>query len=113
MYLYLPTLPNTTNYGRGLALSSRPPFRSGKVSPVSSNDTSEKSLDLKRDIQEEPRQMLSSLPNRQANYTRTIPPFIPAHDLPRGIMHGAQALLGYLLMLAVMYVCYFCRSDLD
>jgi copper transporter 1 len=104
--LTLLILPKTTNHSRGLALSSRPPFRSGKVSPIPSIETLEKSLDMKRDIKEEPRQMVPPLPNRQANYTRTIPPFIPAHDLPRGIVHGAQALIGYLLMLAVMYVCY-------
>ncbi|KZS95928.1 hypothetical protein SISNIDRAFT_483344 [Sistotremastrum niveocremeum HHB9708] len=33
---------------------------------------------------------------------RTMAPFIPAHDIARGIIHAAQAALGYALMLAVM-----------
>ncbi|KAH7920822.1 CTR copper uptake transporter [Leucogyrophana mollusca] len=33
---------------------------------------------------------------------RLTPPFIPEHDIVRGIMFAAQALLGYLFMLAVM-----------
>jgi len=35
---------------------------------------------------------------------RTIPPFIAEHDIPRGILFALQMFLGYLLMLAVMYV---------
>jgi len=35
--------------------------------------------------------------------TRTIPPFIFAHDVPRGLLFGLQMLVSYLLMLAVMY----------
>ena len=34
---------------------------------------------------------------------RTIPPFKLAYDLPRGLIHAAQALLAYVLMLCVMY----------
>ncbi|TFK88567.1 hypothetical protein K466DRAFT_66691 [Polyporus arcularius HHB13444] len=33
---------------------------------------------------------------------RTIPPFIPSHDVPRGVLFALQALLYYALMLAVM-----------
>jgi copper transporter 1 len=33
---------------------------------------------------------------------RTIPPFIAAHDIPRGILYAAQMLVSYLLMLAIM-----------
>ncbi|KAI1797680.1 Ctr copper transporter family-domain-containing protein [Ganoderma leucocontextum] len=33
---------------------------------------------------------------------RTIPPFIPSHDIPRGALFAFQALLYYVLMLAVM-----------
>ncbi|KAF7358702.1 Copper transporter [Mycena sanguinolenta] len=29
-------------------------------------------------------------------------PFVPAHDVMRGAMHGAQTLLGFAFMLAVM-----------
>ena len=35
---------------------------------------------------------------------RVLPPFIAAHDVPRGFAYAVQALLAYLLMLAVMYV---------
>jgi len=33
---------------------------------------------------------------------RSIPPFIPSHDIPRGIIHATQALLAYAFMLAAM-----------
>ena len=33
-----------------------------------------------------------------------IPPFILSHDLSRGAMFALQALMSYVLMLAVMYV---------
>ncbi|KAF9456153.1 Ctr copper transporter family-domain-containing protein [Collybia nuda] len=87
---------------RGLSLSLRPSqLYYGKMTSTPSTRASEKSLDLKPDVKEET-QSLPSLPDRQANHIRTIPPFIPSHDVPRGIMHGIQTLLGYLLMLAVM-----------
>jgi hypothetical protein len=35
---------------------------------------------------------------------RKMAPFIAAHDIPRGAIHAFQALLGYTLMLAIMYV---------
>jgi hypothetical protein len=37
---------------------------------------------------------------------RISPPFIPSHDIPRGIIYMFQAALAYALMLAVMYVCH-------
>ncbi|EMD41704.1 hypothetical protein CERSUDRAFT_79342 [Gelatoporia subvermispora B] len=40
------------------------------------------------------------LPQRRS--PRMIPPFIATHDIPRGAMYAAQALLAYALMLAVM-----------
>jgi len=33
---------------------------------------------------------------------RSVPPFIPSHDLPRGAIYAVQALMAYALMLAVM-----------
>jgi solute carrier family 31 (copper transporter), member 1 len=39
----------------------------------------------------------------RARYSRTIPPFIAAHDVPRGILYSLQMFMMYLLMLAVMY----------
>lgn len=33
---------------------------------------------------------------------RAVPPFIPAHDIARGVLHAAQAALGFAIMLAVM-----------
>ncbi|KAG2355872.1 hypothetical protein BDR07DRAFT_1424988 [Suillus spraguei] len=41
---------------------------------------------------------LDTLPTQSA----LTPPFIPAHDITRGIMFTAQTLLSYLFMLAVM-----------
>ena len=38
--------------------------------------------------------------------SRASPPFIASHDIPRGIAFASQALLGYLLMLAVMWVLF-------
>ncbi|KAF6766266.1 Ctr copper transporter family-domain-containing protein [Ephemerocybe angulata] len=35
---------------------------------------------------------------------RTIPPFVASQDIPRGIMYAFHMFIGYLLMLAVMYV---------
>ncbi|GJE85939.1 copper transporter family protein [Phanerochaete sordida] len=37
-----------------------------------------------------------------ARVSRSSPPFIASHDIPRGIAFACQALLGYTLMLAVM-----------
>lgn len=39
-----------------------------------------------------------------ARVSRSSPPFIASHDVPRGIAFACQALLGYTLMLAVMCV---------
>jgi len=46
---------------------------------------------------------LSKLPTVAGILTlRTIPPFIPAHDIVRGILHAGQAALAFTFMLAVM-----------
>lgn len=37
-----------------------------------------------------------------ARASRSSPPFIASHDIPRGIAFACQALIGYTLMLAVM-----------
>ncbi|KAF8078386.1 Ctr copper transporter [Lyophyllum atratum] len=86
------------NYWRrkGLALASRFVGPSGKASSPA-NEISEKSLYLKSENPES-----SDLRQATASPIRTIPPFILAHDFPRGLMHGLQALLTYALMLAVM-----------
>jgi len=44
----------------------------------------------------------SSSPTRARKTPRMIAPFIAGHDIPRGAIHALQALLGYVLMLAVM-----------
>ncbi|KAF9241278.1 Ctr copper transporter family-domain-containing protein [Melanogaster broomeanus] len=36
------------------------------------------------------------------NFRRLTPPFIPSHDITRGVMFAGQALLNYLFMLTVM-----------
>lgn len=40
----------------------------------------------------------------KARYSRTITPFIAAHDIPRGILYSLQVFMMYLLMMAVMCV---------
>ncbi|KAG7099452.1 hypothetical protein E1B28_001303 [Marasmius oreades] len=44
----------------------------------------------------------SSKPLRTTTFSRTLPPFILTHDIPRGLLYAVQALLGYILMLSVM-----------
>ena len=36
--------------------------------------------------------------------SRTALPFIPEHDIPRGLLHMGQTAFGFAFMLAVMYV---------
>ena len=33
-----------------------------------------------------------------------VPPFIPSHDIPRGVFHIVQTTMSYALMLVIMYV---------
>ncbi|OCH96597.1 hypothetical protein OBBRIDRAFT_809092 [Obba rivulosa] len=60
------------------------------------------------DIEEVDTQSLPSKPGEKGpllperRFPRTIPPFIPTHDIPRGALYAVQAVLGYALMLAVM-----------
>lgn len=44
----------------------------------------------------------TALSSRVSRSPRVIPPFIPSHDFTRGILFAFQALLQYLLMLAIM-----------
>ncbi|PPQ75011.1 hypothetical protein CVT24_010395 [Panaeolus cyanescens] len=41
-------------------------------------------------------------PMMNALRLRSIPPFVWSHDIARGVMHAAQAALGFLMMLTVM-----------
>ena len=41
---------------------------------------------------------------RDLRVSRTSPPFVLSHDVPRGVAFAFQALLAYILMLAVMWV---------
>jgi hypothetical protein len=59
---------------------------------------------------------LNTLPTRSSligSIKRLNPPFIPAHDITRGVMFAAQTLLGYLFMLTVMYVVLLFSSFAD
>ncbi|KAJ3750104.1 Ctr copper transporter [Lentinula detonsa] len=47
-------------------------------------------------------QPVSKTAPSQKNLKRTVPPFIVTHDILRGSIYAIQALLGYILMLAVM-----------
>ena len=86
------------SFGRSSDTISRSPSRScsGNDSPPPS--VSEKSFG-RGQIQEEPR--VEVLPS-STNPSRIIPPFIPKHDISRGIIQAGQSLLGFVLMLAVM-----------
>lgn len=53
------------------------------------------------DVNRQPPQS-AALSSRASRSPRVIPPFIPSHDFTRGILFAFQALLQYLLMLAVM-----------
>lgn len=81
---------------RSLALISQ----RGAALP-SGNSLSEKSefLDVNLGVQVESKQAVSNPPSI---VKRTIPPFIAKIDVPRGLIHACQSLLGYILMLAVM-----------
>lgn len=87
---------------KGLAMASRPLNYSGKSLPSPTNETSDKSS-LNADSADDSNP-LAPLTNRRGTVTltRTVPPFIWAHDLPRGLLHAGQSLLSYALMLAVM-----------
>ncbi|KAG1757900.1 Ctr copper transporter [Suillus lakei] len=54
----------------------------------------------KIDVVEEAFPALSTTPVRSR--PRLVPPFIPMHDIPRGIFQAVQSLFSYALMLAVM-----------
>lgn len=69
-------------------------------------EEAEKSSQAETDIQSVSRTNLSS-PSRLRKTPRMIAPFIASHDIPRGAIHALQALLGYALMLAVMYAPLF------
>ena len=49
-------------------------------------------------------------PSRLFLIPRNIPPFIPAHDIVRGILHAGQAALGFAFMLVVMYISFPCST---
>ena len=57
------------------------------------------------DVNRQPPQS-AALSSRASRSPRVIPPFIPSHDFTRGILFAFQALLQYLLMLAVMWVIF-------
>lgn len=54
------------------------------------------------DAIEEGSSSLPITPARVRNRQRLVPPFIPMHDITRGIFQAVQSLFSYTLMLAVM-----------
>jgi len=84
---------------------------SQRVSPSSKIDSTE-TKELMRDGIQEINEQQSKAPadsnGPQARTVkprrRTIPPFVVAHDVPRGILYAVQMLVSYLLMLAIMSV---------
>ncbi|KAF9557846.1 hypothetical protein CPC08DRAFT_736595 [Agrocybe pediades] len=77
-----------------------------KVAPSSSSDTDKAAftLDGVEQVSRTPSATSGSVPKARnlKSRTRTVPPFILAHDLPRGLLFGLQILVSYLLMLAIM-----------
>ncbi|KAJ3546990.1 hypothetical protein NMY22_g1834 [Coprinellus aureogranulatus] len=87
---------------RALLLSSRFSARSeGPDLLASSSRTDQSSTSGKREKELEA--STTSIPPLVPRYrARTIPPFVPSQDIPRGILYAFHMFLGYLLMLAVM-----------
>ncbi|KDR84761.1 hypothetical protein GALMADRAFT_131553 [Galerina marginata CBS 339.88] len=57
---------------------------------------------LQNDIQEISNESIKPKVVTIKSRFRTITPFIPAHDIPRGLLYALQMLIVYLLMLAIM-----------
>ncbi|KAG1749699.1 Ctr copper transporter [Suillus paluster] len=70
----------------------------------SDNDVDDKAQDViasdQIDVME--RASRQTAPVAVRSRPRLVPPFIPMHDIPRGIFQGVQSLFSYVLMLAVM-----------
>lgn len=83
---------------------------SQRISPSSKIDSTETKEEMGDGIQEiNEQQSKASISNGSQARTvksrsRTIPPFIAAYDVPRGILYAVQMLVSYLLMLAIMSV---------
>ncbi|KAI5991498.1 Ctr copper transporter [Pisolithus albus] len=85
--------------GRTLALLSKPPTRT-QLSPTPDHA---KVGDAGESVEEVPVSDSSHDVKTASRPTlRSIPPFIPSHDIPRGIIHAIQTAFSYTLMLIVM-----------
>ena len=84
---------------RALLLSNKcsPSTYETRTSPVSKVPSSQEEGVV--EVHEVPATVPSVVPRVNS---RTIPPFLTGHDIPRGLLHGFQAMLSYALMLAVM-----------
>ncbi|TBU35037.1 Ctr copper transporter [Dichomitus squalens] len=76
--------------------SSDPSFQN----PSNSPDSKSAMLDGVEEVEVNP--LATKAARRPQRSSRMIPPFIPSHDVPRGALFAFQALLFYVLMLAVM-----------
>ncbi|KAG5719319.1 Protein P80 [Termitomyces sp. T112] len=83
---------------KGLMLASLGVSHTTEARPT---EDAEKSFHSKSDDSRALNDMDVTEPSRPI-FTRTIPPFILVHDIPRGLLHAGQALLAYVLMLSVM-----------
>jgi len=84
---------------RAFAMAARTEKFSSRLSAGSEKSGS---LDSTGEIEELPRMTAPPVPIASRRSPRKLAPFILAHDIPRGVIHAAQALLGYVIMLAVM-----------
>ena len=99
----LPDVDANTDYS-GLALrSSGKADNAGQRAEKSPTEIKEaEAVDHDNDsLQATPTERRALLRKVQA---RSAPPFIASHDIPRGLLFAFQALLAYILMLAVMCV---------
>lgn len=53
-------------------------------------------------VAEVPASNQTEQPDARRATPRLVPPFIPLHDIPRGILHAIQTVFSYTLMLVIM-----------
>lgn len=72
---------------------------SGSSTSIKEKDAGEGDVSSLQETSSEQRSLM-----RNGRVSRLSTPFIASHDIPRGAIFALQALLAYLLMLAVMCV---------
>ncbi|TEB39304.1 hypothetical protein FA13DRAFT_1770243 [Coprinellus micaceus] len=91
---------------RALLLSSKFSARSEGTELLATGSRTDKSTSTGTQEKELEASVVSVPPLVPRLRIRTIPPFVPSQDIPRGIMYAFHMFVGYLLMLAVMLVLF-------